>query len=158
MTTNQPNIHWHDYSFSKLTTEMLYTILRLRQEVFVIEQNCNYLDADGADLTAFHLLGCIDNEPAMYTRYFIAKDNPQHGIIGRVIVQSKFRGLGLGFVLMQHTERCFLERHHLTHITLGAQAHLQSFYEKQGYRVYGDPYDEDDIPHLPMRKNIPHNE
>ena len=158
MTANAPNIDWYDYSFSELTTEMLYSILRLRQEVFIIEQNCNYLDADGVDLTAFHLMGLINNEPAMYTRYFIAKDNPQHGIIGRVIVHSKFRGLGLGLLLMEHTERCFKQRHNLNKITLGAQAHLKLFYEQLGYRVYGAPYDEDNIPHLPMRKNIPFNE
>lgn len=145
-------ITWIDSSFSELTLETLYAILQLRQAVFVVEQNCPYLDADGVDPEARHLLGYIDGELALYTRYFVHPTNPTEGIIGRVIVKANYRREGLGGILMQHTERCLQASFTIDSISLGAQAHLQCFYQQLGYAVNGEQYDEDGIPHLPMKK------
>ncbi len=148
------DIQWMDCAFDELTVHQLYALLKLRQEVFVVEQTCPYLDADGTDITARHCLGFLDAELILYTRYFVSSDRDS-GIIGRVITRHDFRNKGLGHLLMMETERRMLEQQRVSEIELGAQAHLRMFYEKLGYRVCGNEYDEDGIPHLPMRKFIP---
>ena len=151
MSIQHKPIEWRCHPFTDLSVTDLYAILQLRQEVFVVEQECPYLDADGQDADAHHLMGFINNHLALYTRLFYLSDK-REGIIGRVIVKEAYRGLGLGYELMEESERWCLQMHSPTKITLGAQAHLQSFYNRLGYLVYGDEYDEDGIPHLPMRK------
>ena len=151
----QPNhIEWKCHRFTDLSLTDLYALLQLRQEVFVVEQQCPYLDADGQDHEAHHHMGFIQGKLALYTRLFYI-NHKREGIIGRVIVKNTYRGLGLGYKLMQESERQCIQLHSPRLITLGAQAHLQSFYSQLGYTVYGEEYDEDGIPHLPMRKFIP---
>ena len=154
MSIQQKQIEWRCHQFTELSVSELYAILQLRQEVFVVEQQCPYLDADGQDKDAYHLMGFINNQLSLYTRLFYL-EHKREGIIGRVIVKETHRGLGLGYKLMEESEKWCLEVHSPTQITLGAQAHLQSFYNQLGYIVYGNEYDEDGIPHLPMRKFIP---
>ena len=154
MSIQHNQIEWRCHPFKELSLFELYSILQLRQEVFVVEQHCPYLDADGQDDKAFHLMGFINDQLALYTRFFYLETNEQ-GIIGRVIVKKNYRGRKLGFKLMKESERWLQQMHSPSKITLGAQAHLQSFYNHLGYSVYGDEYDEDGILHLPMRKFIP---
>ena len=154
MPTPENHIEWKCHSFQDLSLEQLYAILQLRQEVFVVEQNCPYLDADGRDYSAHHLMGFIHHQLALYTRIFFI-DNQKEGIIGRVIVKEKYRKRGLGYDLMTESEIRCIKMFSPKEITLGAQAHLKSFYNRLGYSVCGDEYDEDGIPHLPMRKCIP---
>lgn len=154
MLTELDHIEWRLHSFTDLSVTELYALLQLRQEVFVVEQECPYLDADGQDHEAHHLMGFIDNQLALYTRLFFDIDNDT-SIIGRVIVKSTHRKKGLGYILMQESELQCKHLHSSKRITLGAQAHLEGFYTTLGYSVYGDEYDEDGIPHLPMAKFIP---
>ena len=154
MSIAPDHIEWRFCSFADLAVMDLYMILQLRQEVFVVEQQCPYLDTDGEDPQADHLMGFIDEQLVLYTRLF---HDPERAtsIIGRVIVKLTHRKLGLGYVLMKESEKRCRQLYDPKRITLGAQAHLESFYSNLGYSVYGDEYDEDGIPHLPMDKFIP---
>ena len=154
MSIESTQIEWRLRSFTELSVRELYAILQLRQEVFVVEQACAYLDADGEDSQAHHLMGFIDKHLALYTRLFY-DPNSTTSIIGRVIVKQTYRKLGLGYQLMTESEHTCQQLYTPNRITLGAQAHLESFYSRLGYTVYGEEYDEDGIPHLPMHKIIP---
>jgi ElaA protein len=146
-------MRWQWSSFSDLDIHTLYAVLRLRQEVFVVEQTCPYLDADGADARAFHLLAWSDDTLAAYLRVF-APGTTSHpeAVIGRVIVARPFRGRGLSRELMHRAHDHIDQLFGPTPIFLSAQAHLEGLYGSVGYRVCGPGYDEDDIPHLPMRR------
>lgn len=155
MSASPIGITWKLIPFEKLTINELYDIMQLRQEVFVVEQACPYLDADGEDQRAIHLLGYIGGNLALYTRLFY-ESTTEEASIGRVIVKSLYRGNKLGYVLMQESENRILELFNPKIISLGAQAHLEHFYGVLGYKRCGENYDEDGIPHLPMHKFIPY--
>ena len=97
MSIESSQIEWRLRSFGKLSLLELYSILQLRQEVFVVEQSCAYLDADGEDIHAHHLMGFIDNSLVLYTRLF-HDPNSATSAIGRVIVKLTHRKLGLGLL------------------------------------------------------------
>ena len=148
---------WDWKLWTDLSRDTLYEILKLRQAVFIVEQNCPYLDADGQDIHAAHVLGWDSQERLIaYSRVFYPHPPDQTAVIGRVIVHPDYRGQQLGVQLMRKSE--FLARQNssspMTHFALSAQAHLQDFYGHLGYHVYGDGYDEDGIPHLPMKKKL----
>lgn len=130
----------------------LYRVLALRSEVFVVEQTCAYLDADGRDVDAWHLLGWDGDALAAYLRVFFptALDPAAH--IGRVVVPPTHRGRGLGRAAMREAIRRIEAVLGPVPIALSAQAHLRSFYGALGFEVDGPGYDEDGIPHLPMRR------
>ena len=145
-------VEWQWMGFEELGAAGVYAVLQLRQAVFVVEQTCPYLDADGLDDRALHLLGWREGELVAYLRAFApGVQSPDAIVIGRVITESRARGEGLGLILMREgARRAFGEwGHHDIH--LSAQAHLEGWYGKLGYRVVGPGYDEDGIPHLPMR-------
>ncbi len=149
-------MRWQWSSFSDLDIHTLYAALKLRQEVFVVEQTCVYLDADGEDTRAFHLLGWSDDALVAYLRVFPPGTTPHpEVVIGRVIVSMPARGQGLSRALMQqahhHIERLWTP----TPVFLSAQSHLKGLYASLGYAVCGPGYDEDGIPHLPMRRPAP---
>jgi len=142
-------MRWQWSTLDELTPTALYAALALRQEVFVVEQDCAYLDADGRDLFAHHLLGWRDERLIAYARVFGPRDG-QPLTIGRVVTSATVRGTGLGRPLMQQAmERGWTAYGHGP-IHLSAQAHLADFYGSLGFRVSGPGYDEDGIPHLPM--------
>lgn len=130
----------------------LYRVLALRSAVFVVEQACPYLDADGRDADAWHLLGWDGEALAAYLRVFFptALDPAAH--IGRVIVAPTHRAQGLGGAVMREGIRRVEAVLGPVPIALSAQAHLQGFYAALGFEVDGPGYDEDGIPHLPMRR------
>jgi len=139
-------------SFDALTTRELYEIMVLRQAVFVVEQNCPYLDADGKDLASWHLLGRDANgQLAAYTRLLPeGVSYPGYASIGRVVSAPEARGTGAGRVVMQRSiEMC---RHLFgpCPIKIGAQTYLLRFYESFGFRSTGEQYLEDGIPHTKM--------
>lgn len=151
------SLHWEWKSWSDLDTEDLYALIQLRQAVFIVEQDCPYIDADGQDQRAYHLLGWSENRTlAVYTRVFLPDNIDDEGVIGRVIVHKDYRKKGLGLVVMEKSEEYAISHSQIPipAFHLSAQAHLRSFYEQLGYGVVGDPYDEDGIPHLPMRKGL----
>lgn len=143
-------IDWKNYRFDELPNTILYEILKLRQEVFIVEQACAYLDCDGLDPLAIHLCGQQKDtgEIYAYARIFPSKTLQEETVIGRVIIKASQRGTGLAYQLMQKAEQtCPSAQYYL-----GAQAHLETFYTKAGYKRAGNNYDEDGIPHLPMKK------
>ena len=150
MISSLHDIQWQCYPWENLSTTLLYAILSLRQEVFVVEQNCPYLDTDGKDTSAVHLVGMHGEYICCYARIFPPNEEG-HIVIGRVIVAPRYRSLGYGYALMNKAHEYALTRFspHKT-IAISAQAHLKRFYEHVGYQQSGEGYLEDDIPHIPM--------
>ena len=150
MSTNS-NLRWVTKTFTELTVDELYDVLRLRSEVFVVEQNCIFLDLDNNDQKAFHTIGFIGDEVVATTRLF-EKDIMYDGYqsIGRVVTAPKHRGLSIGKALMQYSisecERLFGKGP----IKIGAQLYLKKFYNEQGFEQSGEVYIEDEIDHIPM--------
>ncbi|VYU72702.1 GNAT family N-acetyltransferase [Metakosakonia massiliensis] len=149
-------IRWQDLHHSELTVAELYAALKLRCEVFVVEQTCPYLDVDGDDLCGEnrHILGWQDEQLVAYARILKNEDELQPVVIGRVIVSEQVRGEKLGQQLMQRAVDSCL-RHWPQHaLYLGAQAHLQHFYGRFGFAPVTDVYDEDGIPHIGMAREV----
>jgi ElaA protein len=127
--------------------------MALRQTVFVVEQRCAYLDADGRDPSAHHLLGWSDGRLVAASRVF-PPDAEGCVWIGRVVTSPTVRGTGLGRPLMREALRRAEETFGRTPVRLGAQAHLERFYTSVGFVVCGPGYLEDGIPHLPMLRAL----
>ncbi len=148
--------------FKDLTVYELYDIMALRQEVFVVEQNCPYLDADGKDLDGWHLMG-RNTDPSRdsregvllaYTRLLpkgIAYEN--YASIGRVITSPKGRGMGYGQRLMQESILKIKALYPDAPVKIGAQTYLLKFYQSLGFVSTGEEYMEDGIPHTSMILN-----
>lgn len=147
-----PMLEWTETPFAALSPQALYEILQLRQAVFVVEQNCAYLDADGYDAPAWHLCGRDARGLAAYARLLPGGTKHAAPSIGRVITAARARGTGLGKALMR--EAVVRLQHHVgaVPIVLGAQAHLQRFYAEFGFVTVGVEYLEDGIPHIDMQR------
>lgn len=145
-------VQYQCLTFDELSKAQLYEILALRQEVFVVEQHCPYLDADGQDQEALHLLGyTISGEFATYVRILpVGLGYDDYAAIGRVITAPFARGKGLGRPLMHETIAQIRAHWGEVPIKLSAQAHLQAFYRSVGFESVGDVYLEDGIPHIGM--------
>jgi ElaA protein len=136
--------------WSELAAPELYEILALRQRVFVVEQRCAYLDCDGKDLLATHLMGRRDGELVAYARLLpkgAVFDEPS---IGRVATAPEARGHAFGRALMHEAIAQTWQRFGGP-IFIGAQQYLERFYRELGFTPVGPPYDEDGIPHIHMR-------
>lgn len=142
---------WRWSTFEALGARALYDAMALRQMVFVVEQTCPYLDADGLDPRAWHLLGRADGELVAYLRAF-APDvaYPGAACIGRVVTAPSIRGRGHGRPLMREGMRRVADTWGDVPVKISAQAHLHDYYASLGFAVCGAGYDEDGIPHLPM--------
>ncbi len=139
------------YYFQELNIQLLYKILQLRSEVFVVEQNCVYQDMDDKDQQAYHLC-LIKKEELIGTCRILDKgiSYPKHASIGRVVIAASHRHLGLGYDLMQQALETCKMRYPSTPIKISAQSHLQAFYTRLGVEAVGFPYLEDGIPHIAM--------
>ncbi len=137
-------------SFNELSIAELYSILQLRAMVFVVEQNCPYLDPDGNDQHAEHLMVTKGNDLVAYSRIFHPGVLKPAAVIGRVITHPGERGKGTGKLLMQESVRYILEKYPQAEIYLGAQEYLRNFYGGFGFEQCGEGYLEDGIPHIPM--------
>jgi len=148
-------IQWHNLHHSELTTAQLYALLKLRCDVFVIEQNCLYQDIDGEDLVGDnrHILGIQEGEIVAYARILKSDDPLEPVVIGRVIVSSQLRGQQLGEQLMTFTLDVCQQQWSDKAIYLGAQAHLKQFYARFGFSAVTPEYDEDGILHIGMAKD-----
>ena len=140
-------------SFSDLTKEELYNILRLRSEVFIVEQNCAYQDIDQKDQFALHVFLKKNNKIIAYTRIFKPNDYFEYSSIGRVVVLKKERASKIGSQIMSFSIKKIEEIFNETKIKISAQKHLINFYKKLGFLVIGEEYLEDGIPHIAMIKN-----
>lgn len=147
---NEIQFSWHP--FSSLSAEQIYTILSLRAKVFVVEQACPYLDPDGKDRNAYHLMGMENDELVAYLRLILPTNNDSELIFGRIITAQHTRKKGYGRALMQHMlAHCETHFPHLS-IRCSAQVYLKAFYESFGFVAFSDVYLEDDMPHIAMRK------
>lgn len=140
------DLTWHVREFADLAAGELYAILALRQRVFVVEQNCAYLDADGVDPASRHLWAEWGGELAAYLRIVPAGVKFPEVSLGRVITAPEARGTGLGRELMKRG----IAAVGAVPIRIGAQAHLEKFYGELGFVRASDVYDEDGIPHIEM--------
>lgn len=140
-------VQWRTHTFSELTPEALYQILRLREQVFQLEQQCIYPDLDNVDQRATHMMGLHDGDLTAYARLYEKENNL---MIGRVVTATAARGQGLGRELIRQCLQYFKQHHTGRTIKISAQHHLQNFYQSFGFIAIGDPYDEDGIPHIAM--------
>ena len=145
-------IQWKIKPFETLSTNELYDILRLRSEIFVVEQNCIYLDLDGKDKLALHLYGEFENEIVAYSRLFKPGITFDNASIGRVVVAANYRDRKWGHDLMREAIAGIQLHFSESKITIGAQLYLKKFYESHGFIQSSEMYLEDDIPHIVMKK------
>jgi ElaA protein len=156
----QPHIRWQWTRFDDLEPRHLYALLRARGEVFVIEQRCAFLDTDGIDLSAWHLLGWTAAEAgasggdsallAAYLRLIDPGRIYAETSIGRVLTVAPFRRIGLGRPLMKEGLRKAAEVHPGHAVRIGAQIRLERFYQSLGFRTVSEMYIEDGIEHVQM--------
>jgi ElaA protein len=147
------SIKWVTKPFAALTVDELYAILRLRSEVFVVEQNCVFLDMDNNDQIAYHTMGWMGNDLIASTRLY-DKDQSYVGYqsIGRVVSSPKYRRFGYGKELMRYSIEECNRLFGKGPIKIGAQKYLLQFYSSFGFVSQEDDYLEDDIPHVHMIK------
>jgi ElaA protein len=145
-------LEWKIKAFEALTVHELYDILKLRSEIFVVEQNCVYLDLDGKDKVALHLFGEFEGSIVAHARLFKAGISFDNASIGRVTVAANYRDRKWGHDLMREAIAGILSHFGESKITIGAQLYLKKFYESQGFVQTSEMYLEDDIPHIEMQK------
>lgn len=147
-------MHFEWKQFQELTIDELYAVIHLREKVFVVEQDCVYLDVDYKDQKAIHCLGWEGEKLAAYCRFFEKGDYmPEANSFGRVVTAPEFRGQGLGKKLVAEAISYISEYYSGEKIHISAQAYLEKFYEEFGFKTVGKGYLEDNIPHLAMFKN-----
>lgn len=150
-------IKWKLSSFDQLSVNELYSILRLRQQVFIVEQQCIYQDCDSLDPEAYHLMGYPEKDqgtrpmaPVAYLRLFLSEGENHSSRVGRLLIHRDFRNKGLAREIMN---RCL---HHIRQVApqqpvyISAQEYLIKFYQSLNFHLASDVYDEDGIPHVEM--------
>jgi ElaA protein len=147
-------IVWRWRRFSEFSPGELYAVLAARSEVFVVEQQCRFLDADGYDQHAWHLLGWCGEPPklAAYLRLINPGGKFSEASIGRVLTTAMFRNRGLGRAAMheglRHARACYPG----CAVRISAQSRLERFYAAMGFHAVSEPYQEDGIAHIDMLK------
>lgn len=148
---DQKNIVWQCKSFSDLSVMELHRLLSLRAAVFVVEQNCPYLDPDNKDENGFHVMGWNGNEMVACARILPAGISYKEVSMGRVATSASLRGSGIGKVLMSKTMDYIENIFGKVPVKISAQSYLQKFYEDFGFtRTLKEEYLEDAIPHVEM--------
>ena len=137
-------------SFSTLTPNELYALLRLRSEVFVVEENCVFLDADNKDIYCHHLMLFDNKQLIAYARLVPPGISYQEMSVGRVVTAKDARSKGAGKQLMQLAVEYCRKIFGDGPIRIGAQYYLEKFYTEIGFTATGDVYDEDGIEHIEM--------
>ncbi len=148
-------ITWILRKFDELSVTELYAILRLRTEVFIVEQNCPYQDEDNLDQESWHLMAWESGLLLAYTRLLPAALAFEQASIGRVVTSSKARGSGIGRQLMAKSLDELYILFGPVAIKIGAQLYLTRFYESFGFQAVGNVYLEDGIEHIKMVKEAP---
>jgi ElaA protein len=147
---NQIHQVWQCKTFDTLRAAELYKLLQLRAAVFVVEQNCPYLDPDDKDVFALHVLCSRGNELLAYARILPGGVSYLEVSIGRVATASSARGTGLGKQLMQFCLQQIEATFGRVPVRISAQCYLEKFYNEFGFVRVGEDYLEDDIPHVEM--------
>jgi ElaA protein len=150
---------WQLKKFEDLSPEELYSILSLRQEVFIVEQNCPYGDADGKDLKSYHLMGIINESEndkkeslVAYARIVFPGVSYEEVSIGRVVSAPKYRRTGIGKILMVEALAHIQKIYGKVPVRIGAQRYLLKFYKSFGF-IPEENYMEDGIPHTVMLRS-----
>lgn len=147
---------WIIKKFKDLTVVELHDIIQLRLNIFVVEQDCVYLDLDGKDFEAYHFFCKLDDgseKIVAYTRIFAPGDYFEEASIGRVVVDQEYRKDGIGFQLMKNSMDQIKTLFKEDLVKIGAQLYLRKFYESLGFQQVGEGYLEDGIPHIYMIKS-----
>ena len=150
-----PAYQWHWKKFSQLSVFELYEILKIRQTVFVVEQQCIYQDADDLDSHSWHLFfksSDAQNEQQIiaYLRVVLPNYKYAEPAIGRVLVTHDARGQGVGKLLTEKALQLLRSEFPKQAVRISAQQHLLDFYSQLGFNVVSEPYDEDGIMHVEM--------
>ncbi|MDO5640287.1 MAG: GNAT family N-acetyltransferase [Neisseria sp.] len=149
-------MRWQHQSFEQLGNADLYRLLQLRSRVFVVEQNCVFLDLDGNDMQAVHLFYGNAQETAAYVRILRTPDSPiAEAAIGRIVVAPEYRGRGLAAEALRLATDFVFREWQSDSIYLQAQSYLLPFYQNFGYEAVSGEYLEDGIPHVDMRLQRP---
>lgn len=144
------NLTWHIHDWNELSVETLYSMLALRAEVFVVEQNCPYQDVDGKDLKSLHVCGYSESgQLCAYARLVKPGISYKEWSIGRVVTSPSVRLTGAGEALMRACMAYFREQS-IDSVRISAQSYLHDFYAKYGFVRVSEEYLEDDIPHMEM--------
>ena len=146
-------LQWSWKSFDQLTKHELYELLSFRQSIFIVEQQSWYQDTDGLDEDSQHLLVKDKKELIGYLRLIPPGLKYETSSIGRIAISESFRGNSLGARLVDEGLRKSFEIHFSNASTISAQEYLINFYQKHGFTMQGEIYDEDGIPHVQMIKN-----
>ena len=144
------DIKWHCKGFTELSVNELYELMKLRSEVFVVEQNCIYLDADGKDEKSYHFFGVANGVIAAYARLLPPNLSFKEASIGRVLTAPSQRRKGFGIMLMQKCIAKTIDLFNTNSIKIGGQLYLKSFYEGLQFSQCSEVYEEDGIPHIEM--------
>lgn len=147
------NINWSSKAFNNLTPDELYSILQLRNQVFVVEQNCPFQDCDDKDKHSFHFGGWHKNKLIAYSRLMSPGLAYEEASIGRVVTSPSSRGSQIGKELMVRSIEKLYELYGKSPIKIGAQLYLKNFYESLGFVTCSDVYVEDGIEHIKMILN-----
>jgi ElaA protein len=144
------NVNWSCKPFNDLSPSELYSILQLRNEVFIVEQNCVYQDCDDKDQNSYHFMGWDQNKLVAYTRLLPAGLSYKEISIGRVVTSPSIRRTKIGKELMVRSIDKLHELFGRSAIKIGAQLYLKHFYESLGFIQHSDVYLEDGIEHIKM--------
>ncbi len=139
-------------TYNELSKKELYNLLRLRAEVFIVEQDCVYQDIDNKDEKALHVLGYKEGELIAYARVFKPTDYFEYASIGRVIVSKNERHNKYGYDLMITSIKAIKTQFNEKNIAISAQEYLQNFYNNLNFIKKGKAYLEDGISHIYMEK------
>lgn len=143
-------LNWTIKNFDALSVHELYAIMQLRNEVFVVEQNCVFQDADDKDQLSHHVTGWNGNKLVAYTRIVPPLVSYNEPAIGRVVTSPDARGGGLGRLLMEKSLEALYNIYGRVPVRVGAQLHLEKFYNSLGFQRSSDMYLEDGIEHIEM--------
>ena len=145
-------LDWYLKRFEELSIEELYELLRLRSEVFVVEQRCNFMDMDNKDQKCYHLLGRKNGKLLAYARIVPAGLSYAFPSIGRIVVSGDGRGMGFGVELLEVSISTVEKLYGKTTIRIGAQLYLEKFYGSFGFQKSSEVYLEDEIEHIEMTR------
>lgn len=147
------NLIWHFKEFNELTPTELYGILKLRVEVFMVEQNCLYNECDGKDFHCTQLWCTLDDKIIASARIVPPGISYHEPSIGRVVSHPDFRHLKLGYQLMRHSLEIIENHYESRKVKISAQSYLKNFYGKFGFEQVSEEYLEDGLPHMEMVKS-----
>jgi ElaA protein len=149
-TESHMTLQWQWRRYADLSPMEIHAVFGARQAVFIVEQNCPYLDMDGKDLAALHLIAWSGEEVAAYLRLIAPGVSFPEPSLGRIMTTSIARGDGVGRELVARGLEKIYELYPTLPTRIGAQAHLHKFYGSLGFVQASEPYDEDGIPHIQM--------